>query len=186
MKKLFLIAALMASSIFAQTVTPPAPATVLPTSVSVFGQFNQDQTPKVSAGLSAYYSTVQQSTIGMYNTSTVDIIPVRVVDPATGKSIVVLNTSVRQGLCEKLFSTTKFFLGTGLDVGPGFSSNGQNVNVNLNSSFNVTAIYKLTPVWSVISPNRLLYIPGAGFNPVIALGVNIDLSALNKNTSSKW
>jgi hypothetical protein len=174
MKNILVILALAcASCAFAQT------SVTLPTAVSAVAEYNQLATPQWALGLSALYTTQAQAAIKMYNTTTADIIPVKAVDPATGKSFYAVNASVRQGIHEKLISTGKFTFLLGADVGPGFSSTpAGGIAVSATGSFVATALYKVNKVFSIVAPVRMLYVNGIGWNPVLQLGVAVNLKNL--------
>ena len=162
---------------FAQTPTPTG--IVLPTSVSVVGEFNQLATPQWAIGLCAMYAATAQSNIGMYNSSCADVIPVHATDPTTGKQFYAISASFRQGLHEKLLATGKFVFLLGADVGPGFSSSPTSgISLSATGSFVFTTVYRVKPYMSIVIPIRALYISGIGWNPVFQAGVNFNLSKL--------
>jgi hypothetical protein len=69
----------------------------------------------------------------------------------------------------------------GGDVGPSFSqSQPSGINVNFSSSFVATAIYQITPAFSIMVPVRMLYITGIGWNPIAEAGIVINLKNLPK------
>ena len=169
---------LLASAAFGQTTTPLAPV-VLPTAVSIVGEFNQLASPRFAMGVSALYAPSLQSNIGMYNTTTADVIPVKAVDPKTGKSFYAISASVRQGIHEKVLSTGKFTFLLGADLGPGFSSStGGGIAVSFTGSFVATAVYHANKYMSFVAPFRMLYINNVGWNPVIQAGVSFNLGNL--------
>lgn len=191
MKKLSLSLCLTALSIMAQTTTTTLPSTTgpLPTAVSFVGEFNQLGTPRFSLGISAIYAPTAQSGIGMYNTTTADVIPVKATDPATGKSFYAISASIRQGINEKIFcagtvpvSATKnlprvcFLLGA--DIGPGFQNSPSGISVSATGSFVATLVVRVNKYLSFVAPERMLYLPGVGFNPILQAGVSLSLGAV--------
>jgi hypothetical protein len=181
--KTTLLLILAASSMLAQTSAPPAaPAQpiALPTAISVVGEFNQLASPRWAMGLSALYAPALQSNIGMYNTTTADVVPVKATDPITGKKFLAISASVRQGVHEKLLATGPWVFLVGADIGPGFSqpSGGGAINVNIASSFVATTVYRARPWLSVVVPVRMLYVGGIGWNPVVQAGISINLKSL--------
>jgi hypothetical protein len=67
----------------------------------------------------------------------------------------------------------------GADVGPSFGqAQPTGITVSFSSSFVVTAVYQVTPAFSLMVPLRMLYINGIGWNPVVEAGVIINLKKL--------
>ncbi|MGA3015946.1 MAG: hypothetical protein ABSF62_02420 [Bryobacteraceae bacterium] len=162
---------------FGQTTTP---SITLPTAISVTGEFNQLSTPQWAMGLSALYTTTAQGSIGMYNTSTADVIPIRATDPATGKQFWALSAQFRQGVHEKILATGKFRFLLGGDIGPGFSSTASGISVSATGSFVATGLYRVNNWLSVVVPVRMLYVSGIGWNPVVQAGLSFNLGKLPK------
>ena len=179
--KYFVVSALFAVAAFGQTTTPPVnfPAVPLPVAVSAFGEFNQLGSPRFTMGVSAIYPVV--GSVGIYGTTTADILPKLAKDPTTGKKFYAISSSIRQGFHKDLVDTGHVSLLLGGDVGPSFSQ-GQTsgINVSFSSSFVATAIYQVTPVFSFIVPLRMLYITGIGWNPIAEAGMLINLKNLPK------
>jgi len=166
---------------FGQTTTPPVnfPAVPLPAAVSAFGEFNQLGSPRFTMGISAIYPVV--GSVGIYGTTTADILPKLAVDPTTGKKFYAISSSLRQGFHKDLVDTGRMSFLLGGDVGPSFSqSQTSGFNVSFSSSFVATAIYQVTPVFSFIVPVRMLYISGVGWNPIAEAGILINLKNLPK------
>ena len=179
--KNFIVPALFAIAAFGQTTTTPVnfPAVPLPTAVSAFGEFNQLGSPRFTMGISAIYPVV--GSVGIYGTTTADILPKLAVDPTTGKKFYAISSSLRQGFHKDLVDTGRVSFLIGGDVGPSFSqSQTSGFSVNFSSSFVATAIYQVTPVFSFIVPVRMLYISGIGWNPIAEAGVLINLKNLPK------
>jgi hypothetical protein len=185
MKKAAILAlAVMAVSSIAvaqttSTTTTTTPAITLPTAVSVVGEFNQLASPKFALGLSAMYTTSSQGSIGMYNTTTADVIPVKAKDPTTGLNFWAISASVRQGVHEKILATGNFRFLLGGDVGPGFSSTATGgITVSATGSFVATFLYRINKYISIVAPVRMLYVSNVGWNPVIQCGVALNLKNL--------
>jgi hypothetical protein len=179
--KRFIVPALYAVAAFGQTTTTPVnfPAVPLPAAVSAFGEFNQLGNPRFTMGISAIYPVV--GSVGVYGTTTADILPELAVDPATKKKFYAISASLRQGFHKDLVDTGRASFLIGGDVGPSFSqSQTSGFNVNFSSSFVATAIYQVTPVFSFILPVRMLYVTGIGWNPIAEAGVLINLKNLPK------
>jgi hypothetical protein len=179
MKLLFasLLVFALALTCQAQTTTSSTPV-ALPTAVSVVGEFNQLGTPQWAIGLSALYTTNAQSGIGMYNTSTADVVPIKATDPATGKQFWAVSAQFRQGVHEKLLSTGKFVFLLGGDIGPGFSTSTSGIAVSATGSFVATCLYRVNSWMNVVVPIRMLYVSNVGWNPVVQAGVSFNLSKL--------
>jgi len=162
---------------FGQTTTPTFPQIPLPTAVAAFGEFNQLGTPRFTMGVSAIYPIVGSA--GVYGSTTADILPKQAVDPATGKSFYALSMGFRQGVHKDILDTGRLSVLLGGDVGPSFSNTqAAGLSVNFSTSFVATAIYQLTPAFSLILPIRMLYVSGVGWNPVAEAGVVINLGKL--------
>jgi hypothetical protein len=177
----FMVPAVFAAAAFGQTTTTPVtfPTIPLPTAVSAFGEFNQLGSPRFTMGISAMYPVV--SSVGIYGSTTADILPRLAVDPTTGKKFYAISSSLRQGFHKDLVDTGRASFLLGGDVGPSFSeSQTSGFNVNFSSSLVVTAIYQITPVFSFIVPLRMLYITGIGWNPIAEAGILINLKNLPK------
>jgi hypothetical protein len=130
-------------------------------------------------GISAIYPVV--GSVGIYGTTTADILPKLAVDPTTGKKFYAISSSLRQGFHKDLVDTGRMSFLLGGDVGPSFSqSQTSGFNVSFSSSFVATAIYQVTPVFSFIVPVRMLYISGVGWNPIAEAGILINLKNLPK------
>ena len=175
------VPALFAVAAFGQTTTTSVnfPAIPLPTAVSAFGEFNQLGSPRFTMGISAIYPVV--GSVGIYGTTTADLLPKLAVDPSTGKKFYALSTSLRQGFHKDLVDTGHASFLLGGDVGPSFgSAQPSGININFSSSFVATAIYQVTPAFSFIVPVRMLYISGIGWNPIAEAGIVINLKNLPK------
>lgn len=178
-----MVSGLLAVAAFGQTTTtaPPVnfPAIPLPVAVSAFGEFNQLGTPRFTMGVAAIYPVA--GSVGIYGTTTADILPKLAKDPATGKEFYAIQSSLRQGFHKDVLDTGRASLLLGGDVGPSFSQ-AQNAgfNINFSSSFVATVVYQVTPVFSFILPVRMLYVSGIGWNPIVEAGVLINLKNLPK------
>jgi hypothetical protein len=155
---------ILTSALHAQT-------TALP--LGIFGgvSFNQLGSPREAGELGAYWNTSVQTNIGMTNSTTLDVVPVKVTDKATGIKYWSIEASARQGVQEKLLATGKWLFLAGGDVGAGaVGVAGAGVSFSINGSFDVIAIYRWKPAVSFSVPVRMLYING-GFNPVAQFNV---------------
>lgn len=162
----------------------------LPTAVSAVAEFNQLGSPRWSLGISAIYAPSAQSSIGMYDSTTADVVPVKAKDPASGKSFYALNASIRQGVHERIFCAGTFtdpitkatgprgcFL-LGGDLGPGFQNSPSGVSVSATASFVATTWIRVNRWLGVVVPIRMLYIPAVGFNPVVQAGLSFNPGAI--------
>ena len=172
---------LLAVAAYGQTPvpTPAFPTIPLPTAIAAFGAFNQLGTPRFTMGVSALYPIV--GSVGVYGSTTADVFPKFAVDPTTKKSFYAISASIRQGIHKDLIDTGRFSFLLGGDVGPGFSQQQPTgISIDLSMSFVATALYQINPTFSVIVPVRMLYVNGAGWNPVAELGVVVNLKNLPK------
>jgi hypothetical protein len=175
------VCASFAQSITAQgpTAAPAISTPAVPTGFATFLEFNQlGTTSKWSGGLSAIYPA--STSMGVYLTTTGDILPKKAVDPTTGLSFYAISASLRQGVHKSMLSTGKFTFLLGGDVGPSFSQPNGTLSVSFSSSFIATGLYQVNNVFSVIVPVRMLYISGIGWNPVLEAGVAINTKNLPK------
>ncbi len=155
------------------------PAIPMPVGVAAFGEFNQLGSPRFTMGVSAIYPVV--GSVGIYGTTTADILPKLATDPTTGKKFYAISSSVRQGFHKDLVDTGRVSFLLGGDVGPSFSqSQPSGISVNFSSSFVATTIVQITPVFSFLVPVRMLYVTGIGWNPIAEAGVVINLKNLPK------
>jgi hypothetical protein len=176
-----IVSALFAAAAFGQTAAAPVnfPAIPLPMAVAAFGEFNQLGDPRFTMGVSAIYPVV--GSVGVYGTTTTDILPKKAVDPTTKRSFYAISSSIRQGFHKDILDTGRLSVLVGGDVGPSFSqSQPSGINVNFSSSFVATAIYQISPAFSFIVPVRMLYVTGIGWNPIAEAGVVVNLKNLPK------
>lgn len=173
---LSLLLMLVFSAGFALAQDPPRP---LPVGLAVFGAYNQLGTPRWTGGFSAIYPVMAK--VGVYATTTADVYPKQSIDPVTGRLFYAISASTRQGIHYRLLDTGNGTFLVGGDLGPGFSQQDPTgIKVSLTSSFVMTAVYQLTPVFSAIAPVRMLYVSGVGWNPVFQAGVVINLQKIPK------
>lgn len=153
------------------------PATPLPVAIAAFASYNQLGSPQFTGGVSAIYPVSGQ--LGVYGTTTADVYPKKAIDPTTGRSFYAVSSSVRQGFHKDLLDTGHLSFLLGGDVGPGFSqAQPTGIAVSLSGSFVATTLYQINPTFSFILPVRMLYISGIGFNPVLEMGLVINLKNL--------
>jgi hypothetical protein len=179
--KHFAVSALFAIAAFGQTTTAPVsfPAIPLPVAVSAFGEYNQLGNPRFTMGIAAIYPVV--GSVGVYGTTTADILPRLAVDPTTGRKFYAISTSLRQGFHKDIIDTGHASFLLGGDVGPSFgSAQPSGINISFSSSFVATAVYQLTPAISLVAPVRMLYVSGVGWNPIAEVGIMINLKNLPK------
>jgi len=174
--------ALLACCAWGQTTTTSPvnfPAIPLPVAVAAYGEFNQLGTPRFTMGVSAIYPVV--GSVGIYGTTTADILPKLATDPTTGKKFYAISSSIRQGFHKDVLDTGRMSFLLGGDVGPSFSqSQPSGININFSSSFVATGICQVTPAFSFIVPVRMLYVTGIGWNPIAEAGIVINLKNLPK------
>jgi hypothetical protein len=196
MKKL-IVFALFAMAAFGQTTATPAapavtptpivtfPSLILPAGIAALGEFNQLGNPRWTAGFSALYPIV--GSVGVYGSTTADVLPKLAVDPARGRKFYALSAAARQGLHKDVVTTGRFTALIGGDVGPSFSQStgspiaGKSaITVSFSGSFTATGVYQLSSAFSAIVPVRMLYVSGIGWNPVLEAGIVINLKNLPK------
>jgi hypothetical protein len=180
MKNAFVFA-LFAVAASGQTTTPPVtfPAIPLPIAISAVGEFNQLGDPRFTMGVAAIYPVVGSA--GLYGTTTADILPKKAVDPVTGRRFYAISCSLRQGFHKDILDTGRLSLLLGGDVGPSFSqSQPSGISIDFSSSFVATALFQITPAFSLIVPVRMLYVSGIGWNPIAEAGIVINLKNLPK------
>jgi len=184
MKRLAITTLFLAGILAGQTIPQPIPAPVapppLPAYVSIIGEFNQLATPQWALGLSAIYTTTGQNNIGMANSTSADIVPVKgAKDPVTGRTFTAISAQLRQGVSEKLLCTGPFCVYVGADIGPGFSSTpAGGVSISATGSFSVITRVRLNSWLSFVTPVRMLYVNGIGWNPVLQGGLSFNLHKL--------
>ena len=158
---------------------PTFPATPLPDGVGFVAAGNQLGSPKITLGAFAIYKLV--SSVGLYATTGADVFPKLATDPTTRKTFYAISASIRQGIHKDILDTGRFSFLLGGDVGPGFSqAQPTGINVSLSTSFVATVLYQVNPTISAIAPVRMLYVSGAGWNPVVELGFTVNLKNLPK------
>ncbi len=165
-----LLSLLAAFSAFGQT----APS--LPSYVAIGAAYNQIGTPNWNAFFTAIYPLA--SPIGMYTSTTTDLIPVRAQDPKTGRQYWAISTGVRQGVHEQILNVNdKFRVLVGGDLGAAFSqASPSGTNVNLTGSFTGTVGYQFSKRFGVLMPIRGLYVPQVGWNLILQAGIAIRLN----------
>lgn len=179
--KNILTCALFAAAAFGQNSNTPVsfPAIPLPVAVSAFGEFNQLGDPRFTMGVSAIYPVA--GSVGVYGTTTADILPKKAVDPSTRRSFYAIQSSIRQGFHKDILDSGRFSFLLGGDVGPSFSQAATSgIDINFSSSFVATGLYQINPAFSLIVPLRMLYVSGVGWNPIAEAGIVINLKNLPK------
>jgi hypothetical protein len=151
----------------------------IPAGLAVFTAYNQLGTPRWTGGFSAIYPV--RAKVGVYATTTADVYPKQAVDPVTGRQFYAISASTRQGIHYRLLDMGNSTFLAGGDIGPSFSQQDPTgIKVSLTSSFVMTTVHQLTPVFGVIAPLRILYVSGVGWNPVFQAGVVINLQNIPK------
>lgn len=165
------------------------PSAVLPTGLGVFAEYNQLGAPnKWLGGIVAIYPLI--SSVDVYGTTVTSFLPVKAVDPGTGKSFYAISTSIRQGFHKSLLRTGRFNFLAGADVGPSIAQStaplvtggGSSYAVSFSTSVTATAVFQVTPAFSFFMPIRMLYVSGVGWNPVVEAGFVLNLKKLPKST----
>jgi hypothetical protein len=167
---LFLVVAALS---FAQT---PAAAAPLPAYIMAGLSYNQ------YTGGSGFVSGIvpESNPVGLYGSVTTDVVPVKVVDPVTGRPGYALSASARAGQHKVVHRDGKTMLLLGGDFGASFSQAGATtagLNIGIAGSFTATYIRQLTPHFAVGVPIRMLWMSGAGpggcgvWNPVGEIGI---------------
>ena len=151
------------------SIAPTAASVVLPTYIGAGAAFNQIGTPRVNIWATAIYPIA--SSVGVYSSTTTDIIPVLTTDAATKRQYYGFSTSVRQGVHKSLYTNSKFTALIGGDAGVGLSQAvPSGINVSLAGSFTMTGIYQINKSWSVVVPVRCLW-QNASWNLVPEVGI---------------
>ena len=150
-------------SLFSQT----APSITMPTYVAVGAAFNQLGTPRINAFASAIVPVSSQKVV--YESTTMDLIPVSKTDSVSGRIVYTFQAQIRQGIHKTLYTGNKVQLMIGGDVGGSFGVAG---TVSLAASLTGTAVYQINNHWGVIFPVRLLYTSSIqGWNPIVEAGI---------------
>lgn len=181
---------MLALNAFAQVATTPAvsvniPDTVMPAGIALFGEFNQLGQPRFTGGVAAIYPIIGSA--GIYGTTVTDFAPRLTTDPVTGTKFYAFSAAVRQGFHKSLIATGTFTFLLGGDVGPsiteatsGLIAGKSSINVSFSTSATATMVWRFSQPVSFILPIRMLYVQGAGWNPVVEAGFVINLSKLPK------
>lgn len=172
MKKLsgFILALACAVGVFAQTPAPVSPDAKLPTFIMGGVAFNQYATPRVNAFVSAIAPV--SSRIGVYESTTADILPVKSTDAATGRTVYLFSTTIRQGAHKVLYNSGKLMLTVGGDAGLSFSQGpAGGTAINAAGSITGTALWQLNEHWAIGIPIRGLWTGPAGWNLIPEAGI---------------
>lgn len=155
---------------FSQEKPSPAPVvSALPTYVGAGVTYNQIGTPKANIWATAIYPVI--SSVGVYSSTSTDIVPVQKLDPATGRAYFAFTTSIRQGVHKTVYTSGKFVALIGGDAGVGLSQAvPSGMNVSLAASFTATAIYQLTPKFAVVVPIRGMWV-NSSWNLLPQIGI---------------
>jgi hypothetical protein len=158
---------LLVGGMFGQVLAVPEK---LPTYVGAGAAFNQIGTPRVNIWATAVYPVV--SRVGLYSSTTTDIIPVLRLDAATNRQYYAFSTSIRQGLHKAIFTSGKFVMLVGGDAGIEMSQGTppSGAVVSVAAAFTGTAVYQISSKWAVMVPVRGLWQNGA-WNLVPEVGI---------------
>lgn len=167
--KLDLISALVfCTSAIAQSSAPPpilpvTNLTTLPTYIAAGASFNQLGTPRFNFWLSGIVPI--SNSIGMYEATTVDLLPIEKVDSVTGRKVFTLQSTLREGVHKTLHVDPKNMVMIGGDAGLAFSQSsttGASTTVNLSASFAVTYVRQINDHFAVIVSIRGVWVPTIG------------------------
>lgn len=190
--KYLLLLVMLSTFAFGQTPTqPPAPTPfptlTLPSSVALFGTYNQLGSPRWTMGAAVLYP-FGTGTMGIYGSTIADMYPKLTIDPTTQKNFYSLSMSFRQGLHKYMFGTGRWAFLVGGDVGPSFgtiNTTTSGTSINFSSSIILTTVYQISPAFSLVLPLRLLYVDGSNtqskWNPIVEAGFAINLNSLAKS-----
>jgi hypothetical protein len=162
-----------------QTTTSTPTATSLPTYIMAGLKYDQ------FTGGSGFVSGIvpESDRFGVYGSATVELVPVKFIDPPTGNTRYLLGGSARFGQHKTGYNDGKNMLLFGGDVGASFSSssstagNTATVSLGMAGSFTITYVRQLSPHWALGVPVRMLWMSGVGpngsgaWNPVVELGI---------------
>ena len=155
-----LTAALLAGSAWAQTI-PPVPSLKLPTYIAAGAAFNQLGTPRFNLFTSAIVPL--SSSVGLYESTTTNLIPVAKIDPATKRTVYTVQAQIRQGLHKTLYTGSNVQALVGGDAGLGASAVASGgLTLNLAGSITGTFVYQFNAHWAAIMPVRAIYSASLG------------------------
>ena len=151
-----------------QNPVSPLPLTNITALPSMFGggaSYSQLGTPRYNFWLAGIVPI--SSSVGMYESTTTDLIPIAQTDAATGRTVHTLQATLREGIHKTIPmpQPSKNMLLIGGTAGLAFSQasvTGASVNVNLAASFELTYVRQLNAHWAVIMPIRGLWVPTIG------------------------
>lgn len=170
---LFPLCALCAFGQTATTVTTGAALSsiTMPTYVAGGVAFNQLGTPRFNAFASALVPVSTQ--IGVYESTTADIVPVSVIDPATKRVVYTFSSQIREGIHKTIYTGSKLQILLGGDIGGAFSTTpSSGMAINLAASVTATVVYQFNSHWAVMAPIRGLYTSSiGGWNIIPELGI---------------
>lgn len=171
MKLAFAILAVAPVAI-AQTATPESR---LPAYIMAGLSYNQ------YTGGSGFVSGIvpESNRAGVYGSATADIVPVKVLDPATRRYGYALSASARGGQHKVVYHDGRNMLLLGGDLGASFSQPGlaSGLSIGLAGSFTATYIRQFGPHFGIGMPLRMLWMSGVGpggrgvWNPVGEIGI---------------
>jgi hypothetical protein len=164
-----LLFALFAASLAGAQTTPVSPVPItnltatLPAYIGGGASFNQLGTPRYNFWTAGIIPI--SSSVGMFESTTVDLIPIAQVDSVTKRTVYTLQTSLREGLHKTLYRNAKNMMLVGGDAGLSFSQSsatGSAVTVNMSASFALTYIRQITSHVSFVLPIRGVWVPTVG------------------------
>lgn len=167
--KLIALIAIACLSAIAQA-PPPLPFTpnTLPTMIGGGVTYNQLGSPQISFWAAGIEPVSDKA--GMYLNQTVDLLPARVFDSASGRTIYTLQGTLRAGACK----TLRPFTGNSVpkdmvlicgDAGVALSqasSSGASLNVSVTSAFGLPYVHQFNAHWASIVELRGVWVPTLG------------------------
>lgn len=176
MRRLVLLIVL-ASASYAQDSTIPAfPATPMPPAVTFLGHFNQIGSPRFTGSVSGWYPISGQ--YGLYGTSGLEFYPQKAIDGGSGKQFIALQATIQQELYKTLLETGRYTFMMGINGGPVFGSDSTGFKVSASGGGAGALVIQMTPVFSFVMAPKLMWISGAGWNPIVRAGFQINLKKL--------
>ncbi len=167
--------ALTAALAIAQTSAPVAvtasglAAITLPTYIAGGGAFNQ------LAGVNLWFSAIApiSTSLGMYESTTADLFPVRVM--VSGKGAYVFQSSFREGVHKLLHQDAHNAILIGGDAGYSFAqaSSAGAATSGVSAAITFTYVRQINAHWALMVPIRALYMPTlGGWNPILEMGLS--------------
>lgn len=163
MRKAAILAFLCGVAAAQSPAIPITSLTTLPTYIAAGASFNQLGKPRYNFWMAGIIPI--STSVGMYESTTVDLIPISAVDSATKRTVYTLQSSIREGVHKTLHTDPKNMVMIGGDAGLAFSQSsttGTGATVNLSASFAVTYVRQINPHLAFIVPIRGVWVPTIG------------------------